>query len=111
WMGVMAWFHPLDLLWTGWIQQFGTPGTLRAGIVLCTCAVGFIVAAQLRMGASWRVGIEEGAKPGLVTTGPFAFCRNPIFLGMFIWHGGFVLVIPTMGNAALLAAIILGVMI
>src|SRR5205823_4348831 len=42
--------------------------TLRvAGTVLVLGATALMLVAQLDLGASWRVGIEEGARPGLVT--------------------------------------------
>ena len=110
-LGAGAWWYPLELARTGWIRELGAPGALRAGIVLCCLAVGFIVHAQVHMGRSWRVGIEPDAKPGLVTTGPFAFCRNPIYLGMFLWHAGFTCVVPIWANAALTLLVIAGVTI
>ena len=37
--------------------------------MLLFVAFGLLVIAQLNLGASWRVGIEEGARPGLITGG------------------------------------------
>jgi protein-S-isoprenylcysteine O-methyltransferase Ste14 len=34
--------------------------------------------AQLAMGDSWRIGVDESEKTELVTAGPFAVVRNPI---------------------------------
>jgi protein-S-isoprenylcysteine O-methyltransferase Ste14 len=48
------------------------------------------ILAQYDLGASWRLGIEEGARPGLVTTGLYQWCRNPICLGMVATIVGFV---------------------
>ncbi len=62
----------------------------------------FMAIAQLRLGASWRIGIEESASPGLVTGGMYQFCRNPIFLGMFITLIGLALLMPTWISAAVL---------
>jgi protein-S-isoprenylcysteine O-methyltransferase Ste14 len=59
-----------------------------------------MVAAQLRLGASWRIGIDEGASPGLVTAGLYQLCRNPIFLGMFVTLAGLVVLLPTWISAA-----------
>ena len=35
-----------------------------------------MVTAQLHLGASWRIGIEAGARPGLVTGGLYAVSRD-----------------------------------
>ena len=34
------------------------------------------------MGRSWRIGVEEGERTDLVTGGPFAIVRNPIYASM-----------------------------
>ena len=39
------------------------------GSVLVLGATALMLVAQLDLGASWRVGIDEGARPGLVTGG------------------------------------------
>jgi protein-S-isoprenylcysteine O-methyltransferase Ste14 len=49
--------------------------------------------AQVQMGASWRIGIDDRPTQ-LVTGGLFAFSRNPIFFGMFLTFAGVVLISP-----------------
>jgi protein-S-isoprenylcysteine O-methyltransferase Ste14 len=51
--------------------------------------------AQLQMGASWRVGIDDRPTP-LVTRGLFALSRNPIFSGMFLSLAGVVMIAPAL---------------
>jgi protein-S-isoprenylcysteine O-methyltransferase Ste14 len=81
---------PTDLAWSG------VGGSLLVGGTV------LLVMAQLHLGASWRIGIEEGARPGLVTRGLYRFCRNPIFLGLFIGLAGLVVLQPTWISAAVL---------
>jgi protein-S-isoprenylcysteine O-methyltransferase Ste14 len=64
------------------------------GAVVLFTGVALMIAAQLDLGASWRIGIEEGARPGLVVDGLYRFCRNPIFLAMFTVLAGFLLLVP-----------------
>lgn len=66
-------------------------------------------AAQMNLGASWRVGIEEGARPGLVTTGFYRFCRNPIFLFMFAAFGGITLLLWNLTNTSMWVGLLIGV--
>ncbi len=82
------------LRWTGAVLLFG-------GLV-------FLVAAQLDLGASWRIGIEEGAKPGLVERGFYRFCRNPIFLALLIVIAGYAALLPTLLSLILLAGQVVG---
>ena len=78
---------------------------LRAwlGAVLLAGGLVLLVAAQLELGASWRIGIEEGARPGLVTSGLYAHSRNPIFLALLAVIAGYAMLIPTLLSALLLA--------
>ena len=63
-------------------QAIGT-ALLFGGIIL-------LVIAQLNLGASWRIGIEEGSRPGLVTNGFYRFCRRHLaFRGVReVFHEG-----------------------
>ena len=79
-----------------------------AGIVLLFGGVALVVIAQLQMGVSWRIGIDEKAAPGLVTTGIFRFCRNPIYLAMIIVTAGYAQLLPTLLSFVLLAGTIVG---
>jgi protein-S-isoprenylcysteine O-methyltransferase Ste14 len=79
----------------GGLHQLAGAGLMFAGITL-------LVAAQLNLGASWRIGIEERARPGLVTGGLYQFCRNPIFLALLVIIAGYTLMIPTVLSFALL---------
>jgi protein-S-isoprenylcysteine O-methyltransferase Ste14 len=64
------------------------------------------VAAQLGMGASWRIGIDRAASPGLVTSGLYQFCRNPIYLGMIVMLTGITLMLATWISLALAAGVV-----
>ncbi|OHD13654.1 MAG: phospholipid methyltransferase [Spirochaetes bacterium GWD1_27_9] len=66
--------------------------------------IGFIVGmfglsiclyAQIKMGNSWRVGIDEKNKTKLITTGLYSIIRNPTYLGLFLLNVGFWIIIPT----------------
>jgi len=50
--------------------------------------------AQSNMRESWRIGIDEENKTELITSGFFAFSRNPIFLGIMLANVGLFLVLP-----------------
>jgi protein-S-isoprenylcysteine O-methyltransferase Ste14 len=88
---------------------FAAPPTGAAavllGAVLVFGGIALMVVAQLDMGASWRVGIEEGVRPGLVTRGVFRVSRNPIYVAVLMALVGFTILLPTWPIAlALLAA-------
>lgn len=75
------------------------------GIGLLLLSLGWTILAQIQMGNSWRIGIDEEKETALVQKGLFSLSRNPIFLGMQITLLGFFLVSP---NALTLLIFVLG---
>ena len=82
-----------------------------AGAILLGGGIALLAAAQLNMGASWRIGIKEGDAPGLVTGGLYRFCRHPIYLGLLTALAGYTALLPTPLSLALLTAAYIGVRI
>jgi protein-S-isoprenylcysteine O-methyltransferase Ste14 len=79
------------------------------GAALGIIGTGLMVVAQLELGSSWRIGIDQGARPGLVTSGIYRFCRNPIFLAMGVALLGLTLLLPTALAIASLIVTLLGI--
>jgi protein-S-isoprenylcysteine O-methyltransferase Ste14 len=76
--GVVA---PVFFLRSGWIQI--------VGVVLAVIGITGTVYAQLVMGNSWRIGVDESETTSLVRHGVFGLVRNPIYSAMFVfWLGG-----------------------
>ncbi|HWM62783.1 MAG TPA: isoprenylcysteine carboxylmethyltransferase family protein [Solirubrobacterales bacterium] len=65
------------------------------GGILAVAGIGATFYAQVAMGASWRIGVDPGERTSLVTTGPFAFVRNPIFAAMLPTAVGLTLLVPS----------------
>jgi protein-S-isoprenylcysteine O-methyltransferase Ste14 len=86
------------------------PWTMLAGGAVFASGIAIILVAQAQMGASWRVGIDE-SPTGLVTTGLFAFVRNPIYAGLLLGLLGLVLAAPSAFTIAIAALSIVLVMV
>jgi protein-S-isoprenylcysteine O-methyltransferase Ste14 len=57
-------------------------------LALALFGLGFTLLAQSGMGTSWRIGVNARERTTLVTSGLFAFVRNPIFTGMLTFAFG-----------------------
>ncbi|MFJ9549260.1 methyltransferase family protein [Streptomyces erythrochromogenes] len=68
------------LRWTG-------PAVALAGMAAT-------LVAQSGMGASWRVGVDAAERTELVTSGLFAYVRNPVFTAMTVTAAGLALMVP-----------------
>jgi protein-S-isoprenylcysteine O-methyltransferase Ste14 len=66
------------------------------GFALGTLGLLICVIAQIKMGNSWRVGIDQDQTTILVTTGIFRFVRNPTYTGLFFLSFGVWMIFPTM---------------
>jgi protein-S-isoprenylcysteine O-methyltransferase Ste14 len=65
------------------------------GATLIIGGIALFAAAQLNLGASWRIGIDETSKPGMVSSGLYRISRHPIFLGFLTVLTGFAAMMPT----------------
>jgi protein-S-isoprenylcysteine O-methyltransferase Ste14 len=62
-----------------------------AGILLCLAGVTLLLLSLVAFGSSFRVGIDVDRPDKLVTTGIFAFSRNPVYVAFaFVLLGQFL---------------------
>jgi protein-S-isoprenylcysteine O-methyltransferase Ste14 len=66
------------------------------GLALTLIGLAGTLYAQGAMGTSWRIGVDEKDRTELVTSGPFAHVRNPIFAAMIPTSLGLVLLVPNL---------------
>jgi protein-S-isoprenylcysteine O-methyltransferase Ste14 len=79
---------PLSPLDRGWVALLGA-GIAATGVVLT-------LVAQLDMGESWRVGVDENERTELVVQRSFRVVRNPIFSAMAMTASGLALLVPNL---------------
>jgi protein-S-isoprenylcysteine O-methyltransferase Ste14 len=72
----------------------GTVGHV-VGAILGVTGVLLTFGAQLAMGDAWRVGVDPEERTELVTSGPFALVRNPIYSAMIPTVFGLALMVPS----------------
>lgn len=80
--------EPVTALSQGWIQV--------AGIAIAATGLVATVYAQLAMGDSWRIGVDERETTALVHTGAFGVVRNPIYGSMLLFDFGAALLTPNL---------------
>lgn len=87
----------------------GPVATVVAATGLCVAVLGFagVLAAQSGMGTSWRIGVDEKERTGLVTEGLFSAVRNPIFTAMIAAQAGIALMVPAPLSAAALVCLVI----
>lgn len=80
-----------------------------AGVVVAVAGIAATLWAQGTMGDSWRVGVDPDETTGLVTTGPFAVVRNPIFTTMTVAGLGLTLLAPNVVAIGALVALVVAI--
>jgi protein-S-isoprenylcysteine O-methyltransferase Ste14 len=74
----------------------GATAAKIAGVILVTCGLVVFILAFVSFGDSWRVGFDVKTPGKLVTTGIFAFTRNPIYVFVILWFIGIFLINGTL---------------
>jgi protein-S-isoprenylcysteine O-methyltransferase Ste14 len=82
------------------IAVLNRTGLTVAGMITAAVGVVATLVAQVGMGTSWRVGVDPAERTDLVTSGPFAVARNPIFSAMVITSIGLALAMPNVLSMA-----------
>jgi protein-S-isoprenylcysteine O-methyltransferase Ste14 len=80
--------------------------TRVAGAVIALAGIAGTLYAQIAMGTSWRIGVDHSERTTLVTSGPFAHVRNPIFSAMLPTALGLTLLVPSWVALAGLAGLV-----
>ncbi|HHV30397.1 methyltransferase family protein [Acetivibrio mesophilus] len=91
-------FHSIQLQVGSLFSRIGVINVLlfdAIGFLTGVTGLSFCLYAQLKMGSSWRVGIDEKVKTDLITTGLYKYIRNPTYLGLFLLNIGVWLIWPT----------------
>ncbi len=68
-------------------QQYVAGGGLVlgfAGAALCALGIGFAIWARVYLGRNWGMPMARKEDPELVTGGPYAYVRHPIYGGLLI---------------------------
>ena len=76
---------------------------LIAGLALVLAGYAGTLWCYAIMGSAWRIGVNQQEKNALVTTGPFARVRHPIYALQILMLAGAVLLLPTICSLVLLA--------
>lgn len=74
------------------VDPGGSANTLGAAISLAGIAL--MILSQYQMGTAWRFGVDQGERTDLVTGGLYAFVRNPIYSGVFMFLIGLLVLLP-----------------
>jgi protein-S-isoprenylcysteine O-methyltransferase Ste14 len=55
-----------------------------AGVVLCALGIGLAIWARIYLGRNWGLPMTRKEHPELITSGPYAYVRHPIYSGIML---------------------------
>ena len=64
------------------------------GAAISLGGIALMIVSQYQMGTAWRFGVDPAEKTDLVTGGLYAFVRNPIYSGVFLFCTGLLVLLP-----------------
>jgi len=79
----------------GWV--FTQPSPLPIfGLIVMGLGLGLMIISQLDMGKAWRIGVPQTpeASQSLITSGVYAYSRNPIYVGVMMFLVGTTILLP-----------------
>jgi protein-S-isoprenylcysteine O-methyltransferase Ste14 len=78
------------------VPPFGylTADIAATGAAICVIGLAFAIWARVTLGRNWGMPMTLHESPQLVTSGPYAFVRHPIYTGILLMMIGTSLVYP-----------------
>ncbi len=67
-------------------RRLHPPGTVAAtiGVIVCAAGVALAIWARVQLGRNWGMPMSLREEPELVTSGPYAYVRHPIYSGLLL---------------------------
>ena len=93
------------------LEALDSAGVRATGVAIFVIGLIGTLYAQVTMGESWRIGVDVDERTALVTNGPFAVVRNPIFAAMLPASLGLALLVPNIAALAGFGALVLALQI
>jgi len=96
WLGLPFWARP-DASWIGvrLLSFVPRPTAVAVGLFLLVAGYAGTLWCYAAMGDAWRIGVNRAEKSRLVTRGPYAWIRHPIYLFQMVMLTGVVVLLPT----------------
>ena len=94
--------YPIDI-YLGRFEEFYVLPVIAVGILLMLVSLGIVSYVHAYMGNEWRSGIHYKATQ-LLTGGPYARSRNPMFMGIIVGQLGFFFALPSLFTLLCLVA-------
>jgi protein-S-isoprenylcysteine O-methyltransferase Ste14 len=57
---------------------------LTLGLIICAAGIALAIWARVYLGRNWGMPMTQREHPELVTTGPYAYIRHPIYAGVIL---------------------------
>lgn len=80
----------------GWLREQFVPHSLPVytiGLLLCICGVVLAIWARWRLGRNWSGNVQIKQAHELITSGPYARVRHPIYSGLLLMFSGNALMV------------------
>jgi protein-S-isoprenylcysteine O-methyltransferase Ste14 len=81
------------------------------GLVLAGVGVWLHARARRALGIAWSTRVEVREGQGLVTHGPYAYIRHPIYLAVLLLSAGTVLAHPSLATGSIAFGLVIGVVL
>jgi len=72
------------------------------GVTVCALGIGLAILARFHLGRNWGMPMSRKDDPELVTTGPYAVIRHPIYTGMLLAMLGSAIAVSVLWGLPLL---------
>ena len=90
------------------IKYFNDPIIWLIGLIIGIAFIILSIISRLRLGSSWRVGIDKTTDDKLITDGIYRFIRNPFFTSILGFQFSLILISP---NAITILNFIIGLIL